>query len=409
MPATSAGLAASNAPSRSATRTRMPTSRPTTPKSKVTRSTTVSSCPETMSPRKIRARPPACSTPERRERVDADGVGQAQLEDHLAGDDLQGLAHLGGDVVPHLGHVTGVVEVAAAVVGHGLEQRLVEVRPDAERAGGHAPSAEVVGEPGELRRVGHAAVGEAVGEEQDAVDALGLEARGRLLAAGEPARVEVRAVARQDRGQAPGRLAAGLGRGRRAGHHDLHLVVVGDDREAVLGLEAVDGLEGRLLGERELVVPAHGARAVEHEGEVDGRPAAGRVGRDGRRRDLDEQEALAAPVGADEAAVGADDEARVDQAVGAVGLGHDGPPSRCGLEARMGRVSGVWCRRGTRAADGAGRAAAGVVRGWVGCAGSPRRATCPRTAPGRSAPAGPRACWSGGPGAAGRAAPRPGR
>ena len=70
--------------------------------------------------------------------------------------------------------------------------------------------------------------------------------------------------------------------------------------------------------------------------------------------DVDEQEALAAAAGADEAAVGADDEARVDQAVGVVGLGHDGPPSRWVVKARMGRVS--W-RGGCPASRG---------RGWWG-------------------------------------------
>ena len=86
------------------------------------------------------------------------------------------------------------------------------------------------------------------------------------------------------------------------GDDDLDLVVVGDDAEAVLGLEPVDRLDDRLLGEPELVLAAHRARAVEDEREVDGRATPGRVRGDGGRDDVDEQEALAAGVGADERA-----------------------------------------------------------------------------------------------------------
>ena len=107
-------------------------------------------------------------------------------------------------MVPHLGHVAGEVEVPPAVVGHRLEQRLVEVGADAERAGGHAPPTQVVGAPRQLLGIADPVVGEPVREEQDAVDALGREAGGHLLAAGEPARVQVRAAARHDRAQAAG-------------------------------------------------------------------------------------------------------------------------------------------------------------------------------------------------------------
>ncbi len=72
----------------------------------------------------------------------------------------------------------------------------------------------------------------------------------------------------------------------------------------------MDGLEDGLAGEAELVLAAHRARPVEHEGEVDGRPATGGIGRHGRRDEVDEQEALGAAVGADEAPVGTDGELR---------------------------------------------------------------------------------------------------
>ena len=243
-----------------------------------------------------------------------------------------------GDVIPHLGNVAGEVEVPPAVVGHGLEQCLVEVRADPERAGGHAPAAQVVGAPRQLVGIADPVIGETVREQQDAVDARGCEAGGHLLAAREPARVQVRAAARHDRAQAPGRLGTGLRRGHGAGHDHVHLGVVGHDGEAVVGLEAVDRLERGLLGEGELVVAAHRSGAIQDEGEVDRLAVPRRIRRHGGRGDVDEQEALAAAPGADEAAVGADDEARIDQAVGVGGLGHDGPPSRWMVKARMGRV-----------------------------------------------------------------------
>ena len=94
--------------------------------------------------------------------------------------------------------VADEVEVAAAGVGHALEQRLVEVGADAEGARGDAAVAQLAREPLELRVVDDPDVGEAVGEQQDAVDAVGGEAARDLLAAGQPAAVEVRAAAGVD-------------------------------------------------------------------------------------------------------------------------------------------------------------------------------------------------------------------
>ena len=128
-----------------------------------------------MSPRKTRTRPPRTLDAERRQGVDPDPVRDDELEHDLAGDDLQRLPHLARDVVAHLRHVADEVEVAAAGVGHALEQGLVEVGADAERAGRDAPVAELVREPLELGVVDDPDVREAVGEQQDAVHAVGGE------------------------------------------------------------------------------------------------------------------------------------------------------------------------------------------------------------------------------------------
>ena len=204
-PGRARGSPTRTARSRSVTRTSTPTSRPTSPKSNATRRAIVRTWPQTMSPRRIRARPPDCSTRNGDSESTRTDLGQDQLEDDLAGHDLEGLPHLGRDVVAHLVDVAGEVEVAAAVVGHRLEQRLVEVDADPERAGRHPAPPEVEGEAAELLAVGDADVGEAVGEQQDAVDALLREARRDLLAAGQPARMEVGAAAGLDGGE----LAAG--------------------------------------------------------------------------------------------------------------------------------------------------------------------------------------------------------
>ena len=323
---------------------------------------------------------------ERRQRLDSDGLGQDELQDHLAGDDLEGLPHLARDVVPHLDHVADEVEVAAAGIRHALEQGLVEVRADPERAGRDPPAPQVVGPPDELVAIRDPDVGEAVGQEQDAVDALGPEAAGDLVAAGEPAAVEVRAPPRVDRPEAVLRELPRLRRGEDAAHDDVHLVVVDDGGEPVRRLQAMDGLEHGLLGQAELVLAAHRARAVQHEGEVDGRAPAAGVRGDGGRDDVHEQEPLAAAVGADVAAVRADaqrgvHERELDPVVG-VG-GHGGPPLRMLVERPGWGGSRVRIGRGAR------------IR-------------CPRrTARARSARVARRACWRGGPAGDGRGAPRP--
>ena len=85
--------------------------------------------------------------------LDVDPLPREQLELGVAGDDLQRLADLARDVVADLGGVGDVVEVAAAGVGHGLQERLVEVVADPERRGRHAPGAQLPGMARKLLRV----------------------------------------------------------------------------------------------------------------------------------------------------------------------------------------------------------------------------------------------------------------
>ena len=91
---------------------------------------------------------------ERAERLDLDALGRADLEADVAGDDLERLADLARDVVADAGRVGDVVEVAAAGVGHRLEEDLVEVLADPERRRAHAAGAQLAGVAGELVAVG---------------------------------------------------------------------------------------------------------------------------------------------------------------------------------------------------------------------------------------------------------------
>ena len=105
---------------------------------------------------------------------------------------------------------------------------------------------------GEFRRVLDADVGEAVRQQQAAVDALFHEVAGDLLAAAQPATAQVRATAGVDLDEAfHGGPAGFAGRGG-GGDDDLDLVVVHDDAEAVRGLERADGLGDGALGGLEL-------------------------------------------------------------------------------------------------------------------------------------------------------------
>ena len=95
---------------------------------------------------------------------------------------------------------------------------------------------------------------------------------------------------------------------------DIDLLVVHHDAEPVGGLETPDAFLHRLRGEAQLLA-VHRPRPVEHEREVDGWSLA--AGASLRGADAGDDESLAVPPGADEAAVGRDREGSGD------GRGHD--------------------------------------------------------------------------------------
>ena len=137
-----------------------------------------------------------------RDGLDIDALAGKDLERDVAGDDLEGLPHLARDGVPDLGRVRDVVEVAAAGIGEFGEERLIEVLPDTERGRRDATSLELGRVTGQFAGVLDADVGEAVGQQQAAVDALGQEVAGDLLAATQPAAAQVRAATSLDLDQA---------------------------------------------------------------------------------------------------------------------------------------------------------------------------------------------------------------
>src|SRR5205823_5116604 len=111
-------------------------------------------------------------------------------------------------------------EAAAAVAGHRLEQLLVEVVPDPQRAGDDAAAAQLGGVAAELARVDDPDVGEAVGQQQDAVELPLPLLLGSLLTARQPATREVRAAAGLDRADRAQDLRLRLRSQRRARVND---------------------------------------------------------------------------------------------------------------------------------------------------------------------------------------------
>jgi hypothetical protein len=95
-----------------------------------------------------------------------------------------------------------------AGVGHGGEQRLVEVVADPDGGGADAGLAGLVGQPDERPRLGDADVGQPVGQQQDAPD--GLPAAVAAVGPGAPQLLEpleppARQVGRPARLQVPQR------------------------------------------------------------------------------------------------------------------------------------------------------------------------------------------------------------
>ena len=189
-----------------------PVSRPRSPYGNDSRRTTSTTCSEPRSP---------SATVVRLARVVAGYglIGSIRMSSRavisscdVARDDLERLAHLGRDRVADLRRVGDVVEVAATRVGERLEQVLVEVVADAEGRRRDAAGTELGGMVAELVRVGDPDIGQAVGQQQAAIDAQLGEVAGHLLAAAQPALAEVRAATRLDGPQALDRAPTRLAR-----------------------------------------------------------------------------------------------------------------------------------------------------------------------------------------------------
>ena len=138
--------------------------------------------------------------------------------------------------------------------------------------------------------IGDADVGQAVGQQQAAVDAAVDEVAGDLFAAAQPALAEVGAAPRVDGAQPLDGAAARLGRGGRGLDDHVDDVVVDHDAEPVVGPETRDGLLDRDLGDADLLA-GHRPGPVEHDREVDRR--AFPFGRRARGGDAGQDEALA--------------------------------------------------------------------------------------------------------------------
>lgn len=237
------------------------------------------------------------------------------LDGHLAGDGVEQLAELAGHVVGDLLRALDEVEMATAGIGDGGQERLVEVGPDAEGARADARGAQVGRKGGQRRRIGDAVVGQAIGQEQAAVDAIRAEVGLDAIGPGGPAAMQVGGAAGVHVLEPQQRLRL-IGRaGEAGGDHGLNPIVVGDDGKPILGRQAGERALDGVLGERQLR-PGHGAGPIEDESDVDRgalrRLAGSLLGRGRPEQDV----ARGARAGADELAVGAGGE-----------RGHVAPPS----------------------------------------------------------------------------------
>ncbi len=240
---------------------------------------------------------------ERAERLRLHPAGQQQGQRDAARHDGEQFAQLARQQVRDLGRLLDEVEAAAPGVGHPAQQSFVEIGAHAE--GGRRDAALPQDRARRARQlvvIRHPRVRQAVGEQQAAPHRVRRQARGGLVAPGQPAPVQVRGAPRLDPAQLLQRVAARLGRRGGGRHHRVHLVVVDDEREAVVGAQGLQGLADRLASQADLGA-AHRARPVEDEGHVE-RLATGLWGclGDGQR---DEQVAHAGAAGAHERTVGA--------------------------------------------------------------------------------------------------------
>jgi len=279
---------------------------------------------------------------DRRDRLDLHLHGVLDVDDDLARDGVEQLAELAGHNVHDLLGPVDEVEVATARIGHGGQELLVEVGPDAEGARRDTGRAQVGRDRGQLGGVDDADVRLSIGQDQASVHTLGRQVLLDLLGTGDPATVEVGRAARVDRLKAQQRLLLGPG-GREAGaDYGLDLLVVGHDAESVPGAEPLEGAFDGVFREADLG-PGHGAGAVEDERHVDRRP----LGQPGAgaalwRGHLNEHEPAAAVAGADEVAVCLGGEVRGHGAT--LSAARDSSVSRFGLRGQFVTVTVTWGR-----------------------------------------------------------------
>ncbi len=250
------------------------------------------------------ARHPYCSR-DRREWLDFELRGVLDLDVDLAGYRVEQLAQLAGHVVGDLLRALDEVEVAAAGIGDGGQECLVEVLSDAEGAGADARRTQVGRIRGQRGRIDEADVGQLIGQEQAAVDAVGGEVSLERVGSGGPAAVQVGAAACVD---------------------------VLERSSAFVLFAVVARQEPTTVSTWSSYRPG----AVENKGDVDGGPFWLSCGALFRRGGLDEDVAGGACLGADKGAVGAGGE-----------RGHSGGASF--------RRSG-WCRHRLRRRRAATRA-----------------------------------------------------
>ena len=152
-----------------------------------------------------------------------------------------------------------VVVVAIAGAGHCLQQILVVVVSQPHGTGADAFRGTAVDSGGDGIRFGFAHVRQTVREEQNAVQASREQVLTNLKTALLPAAVQVGGVARMDATDHVHQPA--LVHGGRVRHWGFHHVVKNSDAHPVGGLELLDGEDGRLAGEIDLLVRCHRIRS----------------------------------------------------------------------------------------------------------------------------------------------------
>ena len=212
--------------------------------------------------------------------------------------------------------------MAAAGVGHRLEQGLVEIGAEPEGRRRNSAITQLGCMADELVVVGNPDVRQAVGQEQATIDATARLSDGDLLATGQPTGREVGAAAPIDHGQALSGQLARLARCGAPFEDDVDAIVVDHDRDPIVAMEPGQGGLDRGLGQVELAATRHRARAIENEAEVHGWPDASRVRRDGRRGHVDQQEALGGIGEWQQHPVGPDRDAARDGKAGVGIVGH---------------------------------------------------------------------------------------